>query len=104
MEDKALVWPEAKDLLLFEPEHPPISFFGVYDGNAFITLLKHLGHGGEIAAEYTRYFLHMNILKNPLFRSDPKTAIREAFITTDKCFCQQAREIGDKRYFHMFST
>jgi serine/threonine protein phosphatase PrpC len=61
-----------------------------------VFLMSNVGHGGECAAEYSKYTLYTNIILHPEFATDPQRVIREGFIHTDNTFCAQAKKHGDK--------
>jgi len=53
----------------------PRAFFGIYDG-----------HGGVEAARFVKERLLLNIVHNPSFATNPRKAMYEAFLQTDKEF------------------
>uniref|UniRef100_A0A7S3GD78 PPM-type phosphatase domain-containing protein n=1 Tax=Palpitomonas bilix TaxID=652834 RepID=A0A7S3GD78_9EUKA len=61
--------------------HSVCSYIGVYDG-----------HGGTEAAHYLKQYLHGAIRNSHAFRTDVKTAMREAFARTDEALLDNARE------------
>jgi len=86
MEDRITFLPYINQLFNLPKEGPShVLYAGVYDG-----------HGGAKAAEYTALHLHVNLFRNPLFLSDPVKALQEAYVSTDKSFCEIARSEKDK--------
>lgn len=73
MEDAACVYPGIKGL-----EQPTI--FGVFDG-----------HGGTIAAEYCKDKIGEAISNHPKLRTDPRKAVREAFLLLHKLYAEAAK-------------
>eukprot|EP01103_Thecamoeba_quadrilineata_P007585 TRINITY_DN1743_c0_g1_i2.p1 TRINITY_DN1743_c0_g1~~TRINITY_DN1743_c0_g1_i2.p1 ORF type:complete len:687 (-),score=178.36 TRINITY_DN1743_c0_g1_i2:319-2337(-) len=57
------------------------SFVGLYDG-----------HLGPQAADYVRTQLHINLLRDPRYSSDPLAALREAFLKTDRDLNAKSQE------------
>lgn len=57
---------------------PPQSYYGVFDG-----------HVGVEAAAYAAVHLLPNLVRHPLFCTDPETAMKGAFKTTDEHFCEK---------------
>ena len=58
---------------------PCSSFFGVYDG-----------HGGAGCAEFLRDNLHLYVIQDKAFPSDPKEAIRAAFEAAEQAFLSRS--------------
>lgn len=58
---------------------PPQAYFAVYDG-----------HGGIEAAYFAQTQLHVAIAQHPEFKTNPVTALKEAFLATDKAFLEKA--------------
>ncbi|XP_063059671.1 protein phosphatase 1E [Engraulis encrasicolus] len=78
MEDKHVVIPDFNTLFNLQ-DHEEQAFFAVFDG-----------HGGVDAATYAANQLHVNLVKQEEFRSDPSLALCSAFRLTDKRFIQKA--------------
>jgi len=57
----------------------PQAFFAVYDG-----------HGGFEAARYLQAHLHHDLVANEHFHTDPRKALHETFLSTDKTFLVRA--------------
>ena len=57
---------------------PSQAFYAVFDG-----------HIGVEAAAYASVHLLTNVVRHPAFLSDPETAIKEGFKTTDERFCEK---------------
>lgn len=83
MEDRHLMLSHLGDIL--NMQNAPDVLCGVFDG-----------HGGPLAAEYTRNHLWNNILRHPSFHDDIAKAIKEGFFKTDDNWCSKATMIGDK--------
>eukprot|EP00743_Colponemidia_sp_Colp-15_P003035 GILK01003281.1.p1 GENE.GILK01003281.1~~GILK01003281.1.p1 ORF type:complete len:410 (-),score=81.21 GILK01003281.1:382-1611(-) len=62
---------------------PSCSFFAVYDG-----------HGGVGCADFVKQHLHINIVNNPAFPSDIRTAILDGFDKTETDFMRTARVVN----------
>lgn len=58
---------------------PKCSFFGVYDG-----------HGGSACAEYLRDHLHHFVIKDQMFPSNTKEAIKNGFYLAEKTFTEKS--------------
>jgi hypothetical protein len=53
------------------------------------------GHGGVEAAKFAQAQLHITIAGQPEFADDPKTALVQGFLATDKLFLEKAeRDVG----------
>ena len=65
---------------------PKCSFFGIYDG-----------HGGSLCAEYLKDNLHLYILKDSNFPTDPIEAIKKGFEGCEKHFINKIalNELGE---------
>ena len=57
------------------------AYFGVYDG-----------HAGREAVEYVKDHLHINLVQNSNFPRDLKTAVRQAYISTDRALMKMSSE------------
>jgi protein phosphatase 2C family protein 2/3 len=75
-----LVLPEG----LSDAPQPKCSFFGVYDG-----------HGGSACAEYLRDNLHVKLVREPQFPTDPEKALKSAFRKVEREFL--SRCFSDKK-------
>lgn len=60
------------------------SFFGVFDG-----------HGGDTCSDFLRDSLHQAVIKNDNFPSNPKLALREGFLQSEKLFLERAKKFSD---------
>lgn len=59
------------------------------------------GHGGVDAATYAANHLHVNLVRQEMFRQDPGEALCRAFRLTDERFVQKAsREVGAETHTH----
>ena len=63
--------------------YPPQSYYGVFDG-----------HIGVEAATYASVHLLGNIVRQPMFQTDPETAIKKGFKLTDDHFLQKVRQFN----------
>lgn len=66
----------------YEKDHE-IGLFAIYDG-----------HFGDSVASYLKANLFNNILKEPLFWSDPHEAIKSAYSSTNKFILENSRQLG----------
>ncbi|XP_070183595.1 protein phosphatase 1F-like [Littorina saxatilis] len=80
MEDRHVIFPDLNTLLQLQ-DSPSQSFYAVFDG-----------HGGAVAAMFSASQLHMNLVRDPNFNSNPGLALTRAFSTTDKQFLHKAQE------------
>eukprot|EP01118_Nematostelium_gracile_P006354 TRINITY_DN2046_c0_g1_i1.p1 TRINITY_DN2046_c0_g1~~TRINITY_DN2046_c0_g1_i1.p1 ORF type:complete len:646 (+),score=80.02 TRINITY_DN2046_c0_g1_i1:54-1991(+) len=75
-----------EDRLLFVPHltpHTPGLFAAVFDG-----------HGGDQAADFARYHLYNEMVRQPSFPNDMGEALRCAFLSTDRLFCGRGDRSG----------
>lgn len=80
MEDRHVAFEDLNGLVGIEDnEVPPSAFFGVYDG-----------HGGVDAANFAAAQLHMNVIHNENFKTNPLNALSEGFKATDAAFLKKA--------------
>jgi len=84
MEDKWTIAPHLGAMFGID-ESEPTYFYGVYDG-----------HTGKLAAEYVKTHLHANIARHPLFLTDLRQAVTEAYLQTDIAFNEHAKRQGLK--------
>ncbi|XP_064425039.1 protein phosphatase 1E [Latimeria chalumnae] len=78
MEDKHVCIPDINILFNLEDQEEQ-AYFAVFDG-----------HGGVDAAIYASIHLHVNMVRQEMFRHDPEEALRRAFHVTDERFVQKA--------------
>eukprot|EP01114_Cavostelium_apophysatum_P023933 TRINITY_DN9189_c0_g1_i1.p1 TRINITY_DN9189_c0_g1~~TRINITY_DN9189_c0_g1_i1.p1 ORF type:complete len:457 (-),score=48.66 TRINITY_DN9189_c0_g1_i1:383-1753(-) len=84
MEDRFLILPYLDTALGLDDHKGEINFCGVFDG-----------HKGVVAVEYTRAYLLSNIVYHSAFNTNPKEAIKEGFLQTNRDFFASANEIGE---------
>ncbi|XP_064652751.1 protein phosphatase 1E-like [Lineus longissimus] len=82
MEDRHMVIPDLNSLFDLK-DYPNQSYYAVFDG-----------HGGLDAAWYSAAHVHTNLVRQPMFRDDPLTALRNAFLKTDEDFDIKAKNEG----------
>ncbi|CAL5007614.1 unnamed protein product [Urochloa decumbens] len=66
----------------YENDHE-LGLFAIYDG-----------HLGDSVANYLKANLFNNILKEPLFWSDPEEAIKNAYSSTNKYILENSKQLG----------
>ncbi|KAL6659054.1 hypothetical protein ACP70R_003094 [Stipagrostis hirtigluma subsp. patula] len=66
----------------YEKNHE-LGLFAIYDG-----------HLGDTVASYLKANLFNNILKEPLFWSDPQEAIKNAYSSTNKYILENSKQLG----------
>jgi len=66
----------------YENDHE-LGLFAIYDG-----------HLGDSVASYLKANLFNNILKEPLFWSDPQEAIKNAYSSTNKYILENSKQLG----------
>lgn len=81
MEDRHVILPDL-DTLFQLKDRPRLSYYAVFDG-----------HGGPEAAIFAASQLHINMLRDPSFHSDPEAALKRAYSTTDRQFLRKAAEM-----------
>lgn len=80
MEDRHVAIEDLNTLLNIEDEeYPDQAFFAVYDG-----------HGGVDAANYAAAQLHLKVVEQESFKSDPAEGLRHGFKATDEAFLKKA--------------
>ncbi|KAH9525803.1 Protein phosphatase 1E [Bulinus truncatus] len=79
MEDKHVVITDLNTLYNLK-DSPPQSYFAIFDG-----------HGGLDAATYAATHLHGHMLSDKLFGTDPASAMKQAYKTTDIKFLEKAK-------------
>ena len=62
-------------------DSPSQSYYAVFDG-----------HGGPEAAMFCASQLHVNLLRDPNFKTNPELALKQAYAATDKQFLHKAEE------------
>jgi serine/threonine protein phosphatase PrpC len=61
------------------------------------------GHGGVEAAKFAQAHLHRIVAEQPEFKEDPKKALHNGFLETDKQFLQKAeRDVRDGVVYNVF--
>ncbi|ELU09747.1 hypothetical protein CAPTEDRAFT_44132, partial [Capitella teleta] len=79
MEDRHVVFPHVQHLFP-NPHSGSYHYYAVFDG-----------HGGVEAASYAAAHLHCHLVKHPAFPTDIKTALHDAFVSTDENFVSKAK-------------
>lgn len=69
------------DIKTSEVDGKPVCLFGIFDG-----------HGGSRAAEFLKGHLFQNLMKHPLFSTNPKLAISETYQQTDMEFLDSEKD------------
>ena len=72
MEDEEIAIGDLQQSFDLKDLGQPHALFGVFDG-----------HCGNLASEFVRDHFPEALVKNPHFETDPRTALREAFLKTD---------------------
>ena len=67
----------------------PTSYYAVFDG-----------HAGTDAAFYAASQLHFKLVNNANFLTEPRLALKEAFLETDKCFINKIENEVIWQWFH----
>ncbi|XP_076452630.1 protein phosphatase 1F-like [Babylonia areolata] len=80
MEDRHVVLPDITTLFQLQ-DSPSQSYYAVFDG-----------HAGAEAAMFSASQLHVNLLRDPNFASNPELALKRAYTTTDRQFAKKAEE------------
>ena len=62
-------------------DSPSQSYYAVFDG-----------HGGAEAAMFCASQLHVNLIRDPNFKTNPELALKQAYAATDKQFLKKAEE------------
>eukprot|EP00055_Hartaetosiga_balthica_P002355 m.3681 g.3681 ORF g.3681 m.3681 type:complete len:392 (+) comp2109_c0_seq1:72-1247(+) len=78
MEDRHVSLPDL-NAITGQSNKEPQSFFAVYDG-----------HGGVEIAQYLQAQLHLNVVEQPEYETDPKTALINGFLQTDTKIVKKA--------------
>ncbi|KAL8560046.1 hypothetical protein ACOMHN_041515 [Nucella lapillus] len=81
MEDRHVILPDLNTLFQLQ-DRPRLSYYAVFDG-----------HGGPEAAIFAASQLHVHMLRDPAFPSDPEVALKSAYSTTDRQFLRKAAEM-----------
>ncbi|XP_076435174.1 protein phosphatase 1F-like [Babylonia areolata] len=81
MEDRHVILPDLNTLFQLQ-DRPRLSYYAVFDG-----------HGGAEAAMFAASQLHVNLLRDPSFHSNPELALKRAYSTTDRQFLRKADEM-----------
>lgn len=66
----------------FENNHE-LGLFAIFDG-----------HLGDAVPSYLKYNLFNNILKEPIFWTDPQAAIKRAYLLTNKYILENSKQLG----------
>ncbi|XP_025089159.1 protein phosphatase 1E-like isoform X4 [Pomacea canaliculata] len=78
MEDRHVILSDLNTFFELQ-DSPSQSYYAVFDG-----------HGGPEAAMYATSHLHINMVRDRSFRSDPELAMRRAYSLTDRMFLEKA--------------
>ena len=68
------------DIFVLTQDHPSQAFFAIFDG-----------HGGLEASVYSSSQVHCRLAKQPNLQTNPKMALKQAFVETDEWFVAKAK-------------